>query len=99
MKWFATLGVGGILAGITLWFYRLDREASEKRLAAIIESQAKDREASERAMEKLITDHRTMAGELLEVVKQNTRAVQSLTETFRSQQQRSNRQRNSKQAA
>ena len=65
MKWFATLGVGGVLAGITFYFYRLDRMASEKAL----------REVNEQS--------RKISDELLEVVKQNTRAVQSLTETIR----------------
>ena len=32
----ASLGVGGILAGIMFYFYRLDRQQSEKRLESVI---------------------------------------------------------------
>ena len=35
IKWFASLGVGGILAGVMFFFYRQDRTASEARLAKI----------------------------------------------------------------
>lgn len=31
IQWFASLGVGGILAGIMFFYSRLDRKASEKR--------------------------------------------------------------------
>lgn len=31
----ATLGIGGVLAGIMFWFYRQDRERSEKRLGDV----------------------------------------------------------------
>lgn len=34
-QWFATLGVGGVLAGVMFMFYRVDRKESEKRLAAL----------------------------------------------------------------
>ena len=65
MKWFATLGVGGILAAMTFHFYRLDRKRSEDQLV------------------KMVEDQKTISAELLQVVQQNTRAVQSLTETIR----------------
>ncbi len=64
MKWFATLGVGGILAAMMFQFYRLDRKRSEEQLVQIV------------------ADQRAVSAELLEVVKQNTRAVQSLTSTI-----------------
>lgn len=83
MKWFATLGVGGVLAGITFYFYRLDRMASEAALKQVNEQSRK------------------ISDELLEVVKQNTRAVQSLTETIRGrvQEGKKTRPRNRKSSA
>lgn len=65
MKWFATLGVGGVLAGVMFFFYRADRQSNEQ------------------AMKQMVLTQGAVSAELLEVVKQNTRAVQSLVETIR----------------
>ena len=36
VKWFATLGVGGILAGMMFFFYRQDRVRTEESLKRIV---------------------------------------------------------------
>jgi hypothetical protein len=36
MKWFATLGVGGILAGMMFFFYRQDRTRTEAALTRLV---------------------------------------------------------------
>jgi len=37
VKWFASLGVGGVLAGVMFFFYRQDRITSEARLTKMLD--------------------------------------------------------------
>lgn len=37
LQWFSSLGVGGVLGGLALVFYRQDRKASEKRYSTLSE--------------------------------------------------------------
>ena len=37
MQWFASLGVGGILAGVIFWFYRTDRMEARGQWTSIID--------------------------------------------------------------
>lgn len=37
IKWFSSLGVGGILAGVMFWVYRQDRKDSETRMFQVID--------------------------------------------------------------
>ena len=53
IKWFASLGVGGVLGGVMFFFYRQDRTASEARLAKMGEDFREIITANTTAMVKL----------------------------------------------
>lgn len=65
IKFFSTLGVGGVLAGFMFWAYRIDRHRTEQAMAKLVEQMA------------------TMNCELIEVIKENTKAVTELVTTVR----------------
>jgi len=54
LKWFSSLGVGGILAGVMFFFYRLDRRDSEARLHQVIEEMMKIGRANAEALGALV---------------------------------------------
>jgi hypothetical protein len=49
----SALGIGGVLAGVMFYFYRIDRQASEQRLGAIISDFRSIIEANTKAMTAL----------------------------------------------
>ncbi len=89
-QWLASLGVGGVLAGILLVFYRQDRKSSEDRLSqerkASEDRYAQDRKASEDRYAALAMDFRRLVTENTAALTHNTEAVIGLRALISSKQ-------------
>lgn len=67
VQWFATLGVGGALAGMMFIFYRKDRLESEKRFGEVAENYRQIVQEITAA----ITSNTEVARSLIEAVRKN----------------------------
>lgn len=72
-QWFASLGVGGVLAWFMFVAWRRDRKAWADRYE-------EDRKTSEERYERLASDYTKMLAEFRLMVVENTRAITSLTD-------------------
>lgn len=74
-KWFASLGVGGVLAYVFFLGYRQDRAATEKRMDEMQKRVEVLVATTHENSEKMLANYRDLSDEVLEVVRENSRVV------------------------